>query len=203
MSGPMNTPFYGAMQSPPQGLDPRGLQPSMNVPDLKQYAESAKWRQTSVYDPVLLLPHEPNVSIVLRMRIITKTFANANDTYRETLQFDTPTTIYAVSAGTFYTDITTDMAVGTQVFWQALNTFTIKLSRVNGGELLTTAEGLGGSICGTAQFPAMIGCGGWMFNNGGSLLVNMTSLVDDQRVDVNLWTCEIRGPANYTWPSMR
>lgn len=195
----------GGMQIPPQVIDPRTAQPALNPPGLEQYAENVpNWRRIQAYYPELLIPNHPNISVSPRWySVSTGNVASANGTYTTNLRFEMPTTVYAITAGTFYTDITVAMAAGTQIFWQQNNVFQVMLSRMQGGDRLTTDTVLGGCIAGTASFPSLIGAGGWMFNTGGSMNITITNLVANCRIDMSFLVMEIRGPANFTWPALQ
>lgn len=189
---------YGALPTPPAVIDPRTAQASINPPDLQSYARDSAWTKAQVYYPEILVPNNPNISLQAKYYPVSTTFDSAGNTYTARLNFETPTTVYAITAGTFSTAGAALLA-GTQVFWQELNTFTIYLERSMGDKLFIDAV-LGGAVCGTGKFPGMIGGGGWMFSTGQAMTINLKSLVATQQLTVGFWCVEMRGPANFSWP---
>jgi hypothetical protein len=115
----------------------------------------------------------------------------ANNSQPRVIQFDIPTCVYALSASAVSTaDATTYTGINPR------DLFTLSFENTN-GDRFTTAPALASTICGSGSDPRLIGGVGWLFDRGGSLLVTVTPLVDNLRIDVNLISIEIRGPANY------
>jgi hypothetical protein len=66
------------------------------------------------------------------------------------------------------------------------------------GDQLTTAARLGSTILGTMANPGEIGSSGYTINPGASLVLGITPLLANLRVDITLICLEARGPTNYT-----
>jgi len=187
-----NNPYQnGGAPWPP----PAGAQATLNPPNLASHARNApSWYQKQVYWPELWFPAGNSIGLQLRRRPISVTVA-ANTATPTLVQFDTPTTIYALTAGV---QETTGGAF--PVGQDPLNLFTIEFIRTQ-GDRLDTAPALGGALLGTAARPALLGGPGWMFDRGGALQATITPLVNNLRIDVVLMGIEVRGPANFSWPT--
>jgi hypothetical protein len=107
------------------------------------------------------------------------------------IQFDIPCIIYALTASA----VTTDQAVFVNGL-TPLDSFLIALEHSNGDRLTAGQARLGSTICGSAQRPRMVGGNGWVFDRGSTLIVRITPLQANLRIDFVVETIEERGPTN-------
>jgi hypothetical protein len=174
---------------------PPGARPSIQPPTFGSQGADAngQWYRRQVFFPEPPFPMSDTTAVQPRDRPVESVInLAANNTQPRVIQFDIPTCVYALAASAIDT---TDPTTYTGVDPRDL--FVLGFENTN-GDRFTTAPALASTIVGTAERPRLIGGVGWLFDRGGSLLVNITPLVDNLRIDVNLISIEIRGPANYT-----
>jgi len=176
--------------------NPVGGGAAINMPSRAQMGGEGgplpPWQRVPVYPPQLLLSTNKYVGHQTRdygagiLNIAINTVTTA------TVQFDTPSILFALTASAFTTD-----GVGLPVGREALDTFLIGLEHSNGDRLTTTAR-LGSTICGSASQPRLVGGNGWVFDRGSTAVFLITPLMANLRIDVNLMCIEERGPSNLT-----
>jgi hypothetical protein len=117
----------------------------------------------------------------------------ANLPTNQSIQFDIPVIIFAMTASVTTTD-NSALAVGKD----PLSLFTLLLQHSNGEQLTAGGARLGGAIVGTAQRPRLVGGNGYVFNQGSSLIMTITPLIANLRIDIVCQCIEERGPTNIT-----
>ncbi len=66
------------------------------------------------------------------------------------------------------------------------------------GDQLVTAPVLASAILGTMENPGQIGSSGYTLNPGAGLVLGLTPLLANLRIDITLICLEARGPSNYS-----
>lgn len=108
------------------------------------------------------------------------------------VQFDMPCTIVAINGGALDTDdVTTLSGIN------PLSTFLFRVEYSTGDKLMTAAR-LASTCIGTQENPGEIGNSGYTIQPGASVVLGITPLLADLRIDITLVCLEARGPSNYT-----
>lgn len=188
--GTAGGPNYGRTQAPDPSMV-GGVEASLNPPAWSDFA-GGPWAQIPAYLPTLTLPYGPNVGLQLRRFPTTFTFTSLV-AQQTTVQIDTPTSFFAVTAGSFTTD-NSDVPRGRD----PLSMFRVQFVRPM-GDRFDVAAGLGSTMCGPASNPALLGPNGWMVDRGSGVQITVTPLFTPIAVDIVLWGAEVRGPYNYIW----
>jgi hypothetical protein len=182
-------------QSPPWP-PPDGSHASLNPPsNARRAAEGVPFQREQVYFPSLWIPQGANIGTQLRRRPITIINQAAAVDVIQAIQFDIPTTVFCLTAGVIDTT-----GANLPVGLNPLDSFTCQFQHTN-GDLYDTQPMLGGASLGTAERPALLGGPGWMQDRGTSVLLTVQPLRANLRIDICLWSIEMRGPANYSYPS--
>jgi hypothetical protein len=172
---------------------PTGARASLNPPTLGSQGADAggRWYRRQVYYPEPPFPMSDTTAIQPRDRPVSLVNGVANTAIPSIVQFDIPTCVYAFAASCVDT-----VTPGNLTGLDPRDLFTVQFE-VTQGDRFSTATALASTLCGTAARPRLIGGVGWLFDRGGSALITITPLLADLRIDVNLISVEIRGPANY------
>ena len=177
---------------------PNDAAPAMAPSTFQSMAQDKNvgWAKVPAYLPNLTLPMAEFIAIK-PFDIIESMAGNAAGTaFTRTVNFPQPTVVFALNAG-----VTEDAGGNLPVGPSPLDQFTLQIIRTNGDQLQTAAA-LGGSICGTAQRPRLIGPTGWVQDRGSSLQITCTPLVANLRIDLCFVCAVIYGPASFTWNSI-
>ena len=122
------------------------------------------------------------------------TVANAEVITR--VQFDLPCRLISWNAACTTTDnFVTVQEQGYQN--NGLNLFLIRFEYSTGDQITVQAR-LASTVCGSGKAPGELGGTGYTINTGGSLIVGITPLFTNCRIDVTLVCLEMRGPSNFT-----
>lgn len=183
------------MSQNPPWFPPPGSTASLNPPSNAQRAQQGtRFYREQVYYPTPWFPAGQNIGLQLRIRPLSVVNQPANVDVLQTVQFDIPSTCYALSASAIDT---TGAALPAGL--DPLDTFTIQFQHTN-GDLYMTLPALGGTVLGAGSEPVLLGGPSWAQDRGTSILVTIQPLRANLRIDVCLWAIEARGPANYQWP---
>ena len=109
------------------------------------------------------------------------------------VQFDLPCRLIALNAAVQ----TTTGVLGTLGTENRLDTFLVGLSYTTGDQILV-GNRLGSTICGDALNPGELGGTGYPINTGASMLLQITPLFVNLRIDIVLVCLEMRGSTNYS-----
>jgi len=104
-----------------------------------------------------------------------------------TVQFDIPVRLIAINGACFNTQTNTS---GT------LDQFLFRLEYTTGDKLHTAAR-LASTVVGSAERPGEIGGAGYTVDQGASVILGITPLVANLRIDITLVCLEMRGPRNF------
>ena len=108
-------------------------------------------------------------------------------------QFDIPCRLIAINASAFNTAQGNALPVGVS----AQDTFLFRLEYTQ-GDKLHISQRLGSTVCGSAQRPGELGGVGFTINPGATVILGITPLLANLRIDITLVCLEMRGPSNYT-----
>lgn len=149
------------------------------------------YRRVPIYPPFANLARDPSIVYMVRPRPLFFGGAGvaAAALPQQPIQFSQPTIIYARTASAILTD-----GSGAPVGRSARDLFSAFMNRTNGDSLDGgTTPVLGDALFGPGGQPALYAANGVFFNNGSSLSVNVTTLLDNVLVHIVLWTIEEYG----------
>ena len=109
------------------------------------------------------------------------------------VQFDIPCRLIAINGAAFSTGVGNALPVGVD----CRDTFLFRLEYTQ-GDKLHISQRLGSTVVGTAQRPGELGGVGFTINPGATVLLGITPLLANLRIDITLVCLEMRGPSNYT-----
>jgi hypothetical protein len=104
-----------------------------------------------------------------------------------TVQFDIPCRLIAINGGAFNTNTLLPVSNDNYLFRLEYTT----------GDKLHTAARLGTTVVGSAERPGEIGGAGYTIDQGASVILGITPLVQNLRIDITLVCLEMRGPRNF------
>jgi hypothetical protein len=167
-------------------FDPFPFTASLQGPSDMQRVQNPQvsWTREQVYYPEPLVASNPQLTIArqIRLRPLNFTSLTQNQETVQTITFDRPTIVYAVSAA--------------QALSDSLNNFRIRYE-TGTFDRVSTVSALGSTMAGTGGRPFFFGGPSLRFDNGASFRVGVTALVTGGiNVDVTLWTLEQPGPTN-------
>jgi len=117
---------------------------------------------------------------------------NANSESIRLVQFDMPCVLVAINGGCFRTN-----GAAFNAGYAPNDTYLFRLEYSTGDKLMTAAR-LASTVLGTQENPGEIGGYGYTINPGATIVLGITPLLADQRIDITLVCLEARGPSNYT-----
>ena len=185
---------YGAPPNfPPQQWPPGpDARPDLNNQTYQSLAarQGMQWSIESVADPRPLIPVAPDgtVAQVFRTRTIRFSGGAAGVAQVDTLQFDSPSAVFARFGSAF--DTGNNLPVD-------LSFFDVQFTRGSTGDNLDVDPSSAANLLGTAQRPAYIGGRAWMFDNGNSVQINVRPRIPDLDIDITVWYVSFPGPDNY------
>lgn len=181
--GPMGTggPNSGAVPRQP-GLADMGGRPGTGVPPFYR----APFYPTAPF-------YSTNPDVGYQTRFYSGGILNgaANTQQQVAIQFDLPVRLVAINGKAFTTNataITVGYAPNDQWLFQL---------QYSNGDLLHTAPRIASTVVGSAERPGEIGGAGWSIDQGASVVLNITPLIANLRIDVTLVCLEMRGRSNY------
>ena len=112
-----------------------------------------------------------------------------------TVQFDIPVRLIAINAGGVYYDAANNIQSLPEGY--SLNDlFLFRLEYTTGDKLHTGAR-IASSCVGDAQNPGEIGGVGFTIDQGASVVLGITPLISNLRIDITLHCLEVRGQRNF------
>jgi hypothetical protein len=109
------------------------------------------------------------------------------------VQFDIPCRLIAINGSSFNTAQGNALPVGVD----PRDTFLFRLEYTQ-GDKLHISQRLGSTVVGTSQRPGELGGVGFTINPGATVILGITPLLANLRIDITLVCLEMRGPSNYT-----
>jgi hypothetical protein len=109
------------------------------------------------------------------------------------VQFDIPCRLIAINGSSFSVGQGNALPVGVS----SQDTFLFRLEYTQ-GDKLHISQRLGSTVVGTAQRPGELGGVGYTINPGATVILGITPLLANLRIDITLVCLEMRGPSNYT-----
>ena len=173
---------------------------ALEVPDTEsRIVQGVPYQEVPVAEPMPWMPVANDIAWGLNDRTTTFTGATANVETPNTMGFDLPSVVYAITAtvrqstfepqGNFFN------------FWEGngfaspLDTFRVQFGLSQGRNWQTT-NAPGSTICGSAERPRFLGRSAWRLGEGAVLLVKVTPLLANLNIDIVLWAVEFTGGSN-------
>ena len=103
------------------------------------------------------------------------------------MQFDIPCRLIAINGAAFNTNTLLPVSNDNYLFRLEYTT----------GDKLHTASRLASTVVGSAERPGEIGGAGYTIDQGASVILGITPLVQNLRIDITLVCLEMRGPRNF------
>ncbi len=151
------------------------------------------WMRVPIWPPQLLLSTNKQVGHQTRDYGTGILNIAANTSTPRSISFDIPALIFQFNAAVVDT-AGGPLPAGTD----PLDTLTIGIEHSHGEQLLAGGARLGSAVCGSAARPRFVGGNGWVFNAGSTMIVTLTPLRPNLRIDVVVQVIEERGPTNLT-----
>ena len=170
-----------------------GMMATLTPPSTeRRIQDEVPFEEVPVKDPMPWLPVTPgDIAWSVNDRVLTLTNGAINTQAVQRLGFDTPSAVYAITAAVR----TTDGAAIPGSFGSVLDTFQIQF-RMTNPRLWQTNPVSGSTVCGTAERPRFLGRPCWRMNTGSVLIANITPLMANLNVDLNIWVLETIGCTN-------
>lgn len=108
------------------------------------------------------------------------------------VQFDIPCRLVAINGASFNAE---DPTIVTE---NNMNLLYLLRCEYTTGDKLHTFPRLASTVAGTMRNPGELGGHGYNIDQGATLLVGITPLVADLRIDITFVCLEMRGPRNFT-----
>ena len=155
------------------------------------------WVRIPVYPTAPYVSTRPNVGIQSRFYGATLTSADADYVVGSEairiVNFDIPCTLYARAGGAFVTQAPNAFPLGVL----PLGSFLFRME-YSTGDKLDTGPRLASTCLGTMENPGEVGGAGYVIQPGAGVVLGITPLLADLRIDITLFCLEQRGPTNYT-----
>ena len=162
-----------------------------------QASQRPAWVRIPVYPTAPYISTRPNVGI--QPRYYGATLLSTDTDYvvgSESIRivnFDIPCTMFARVGSAFNTGAGNAFPLGVT----PLNTFLFRME-YSTGEKLDTGPRLAATCLGTMENPGEVGGAGYVIQPGAGVVLGITPLLSDLRVDITLFCLEQRGPTNHT-----
>jgi hypothetical protein len=147
---------------------------------------------------------DPNVGYQTRFYsagiIYNSDYTSANSEVIRRVQFDLPCRLIAVNASAMALTVSggDDLNVGDLSGIDPRDLFLFRMEYTNGDQI-TISPRLASNVCGTNEGnQGELGGTGYTINSGGSLVIGITPLFRNLRIDVTLVCLEMRGASNFT-----
>jgi len=158
------------------------------------------WVRFPFYPTAPFYSTNPNVGTQTRFYGATVLRTDADYTVNaeltRTVQFDIPCRLVAFTGSATYNPagvLARDGFLG----MNPLDSFLFRMEYTTGDKLMTGAR-LGSTVVGTMENPGEIGGVGYTIDQGASVLLGITPLIADLRIDITLVCLEIRGSSNFS-----
>lgn len=172
---------------------------NINIPSLSQLGGQGRPRfvRVPVYPTAPPVSTDPYVGIM--MRYYGTTLLSTQDDYvvgseaSRVIPFDIPGVIFARAGSAFNTGAGNALPLGVR----PLDTFLFRM-QYSTGEVFDIGPRLASTCLGSGENPAEIGGIGFIVKPGASILVGITPLLANLRIDITLYCMEQRGSSNYS-----
>jgi hypothetical protein len=150
-----------------------------------------------VYPTAPYISTDPNVGVQPRFYGATLTSGDGDYTLNSEairiVNFDIPCVLFARAGAAFNTGAGNALPVG--VGPRGCFLFRMEYST---GDKLDTGPRLASTCLGSMENPGEIGGTGYIIQPGAGVVLGITPLLPDLRIDITLFCMEQRGPTNYT-----
>jgi hypothetical protein len=189
----------GAAQLPQTpGPDARAMLRMPNLADLGGKTPGVPpWYRQAYFPTAPFYSTDPNVGY--QTRFYSQSLVPTNQQYvtgSEALlrvQFDLPCRLIAINGAAFNTGAGNALPVGVS----PRDCFLFRLSYTTGDRLMIS-ERIASTVVGTSERPGELGGTGYSIDQGASVELGITPLLDNLRIDITLVCLELRGKKNFT-----
>jgi hypothetical protein len=184
---------------PPQGAPQPPREAVVRMPTAAEMGGPGpvKWVRYPFFPTAPFYSTDPNVGYQTRyysaLLISTEADYTVGTEAIRTIQFDIPSRLIAINGASFNTAAGNALPVGVG----PRDTFLFRLEYTQGDRLHINAR-LASTVLGTGERPGEIGGAGWTIDQGASVVLGITPLIANLRIEVTLVCMEMRGPRNYT-----
>lgn len=197
-------PGYGGAMSPAYGVPEQaaqaipgnpGREAVLQMPRLNQLGgqDYPKWVRYPFFPTAPFQSTDPNVAnqIIYYSGSLVNGTANSESTIN--VAFDLPVRIVAINGSA----VTTDDS-GLPVGRDPRDTFLFRMEYASGAVRLHVSARLGSTVVGTASRPGELGGAGVTVDSGGTVILAITPLMSNLRIEISLHCVMILGPRNFT-----
>jgi hypothetical protein len=191
-------------QGPYQGgqfAAPNNVQAKLSMPSIQDLGGqgAVPWIRFPYYPTAPFYSTDPRVGTQTRFYGATLTYTDAdfavNTEAIRSVQFDIPCRLIAINASSVVYD-GANQVTGYVAGIDPRDQFLFRVEYTTGDRLHTAAR-LGSTVVGSFENPGEIGGVGYTIDQGASLILGITPLVANIRIDITLVCLEIRGASNF------
>lgn len=180
---------------------PNNVQAKLSMPSIQDLGGKGEvpWIRFPYYPTAPFYSTDPRVGTQTRFYGATLTYTDADfavnaETIR-TVQFDIPCRLIAINASSIVYD-GANQVTGYVNGMNPLDQFLFRLEYTT-GDRLHTGSRLASTVCGSFENPGEIGGVGYTIDQGASVILGLTPLVANIRIDITLVCLEVRGASNF------
>ena len=191
----------GQYQSGQYGGGHQGPQAKIGLPSIQDMGGSGAvpWIRFPYYPTAPYYSTDPRVGSQTRFYGATLTYTDADFTVNtealRTVQFDLPCRLIGFSGSSIVYD-GANAVTGYVNGMDPRDQFLFRMEYTTGDRLMTGAR-LGSTVVGTMENPGEIGGTGYTIDQGAAVILGITPLVANIRIDITMVCLEIRGSSNY------
>ena len=193
---------YGYMPSNGYGeVQPHDPSPNIRMPSIQDLGgqNAQPWIQFPFFPTAPYISTNPTVG--RQTRYYGATLLNSDTDYVvnsaaiRTVQFDIPCRMVAINGGGAYYDAGNNIQSLPNGY--SINDLFLFSLEYTTGDKLMTGDRVASTVLGNAQNPGEIGGVGFTIDQGASVLLSITPLIANLRIDITLHCLEIRGQRNF------
>lgn len=158
-----------------------------------QQANVPAWYRQPFFPTSPFVSTNPRVGTQVRFYSAGTLNAVANTEVIATIQFDIPCRLIAINGAAFSTAAGNALPVGVG----PRDCFLFRLEYTQGDRLHVTQR-IASTVVGSGERPGELGSVGWTFDQGATVVLGITPLIANLRIDLSLHCLELRGPSNFT-----
>lgn len=174
-----------------------GVSASLQPPDSQLAVDpTVRWMRLPLSEPAPWIPYNDQNTIgtftrIYAVNVTSPTDVAAGTEAIKTIQVDIPGAVCELMGSARTTD-GSDFPVGAS----PRDMFLVRFDHSQ-GDKLTTQAAIGTAVVGTAERPKKVIGNGWKFGRGSTILLGITPLVTNLRVDITITYVEFRAGANF------
>ena len=189
--------MYGNYPPPNSTRGPVGAEAVIQMPQVAdlggQRANVPAWYRQPFFPTSPFVSTNPNVGTQVRFYSNGILNQAVNTEVIATIQFDIPCRLVALNGAAFSTAVGNALPVGVG----PRDCFLFRLEYTQ-GDRLHVSQRIASTVLGTSERPGEVGGVGWTFDQGATVIIGITPLIANLRIDVTLHCLEMRGQSNYT-----